>query len=634
VLRLPRLAPLLVVGVCWIGCGDDAPSRGSVDASTGDATDAASDAPTDATDASDDTADVTPDAPTPDAAGDVTDTSPDVPPDVAPDADPDAATDTDAPDTRPPDCPDLPDFDYSCTGSDPGTCPEGLCLFGQCLAPVVNPDRWASCGDGTCDPCEVPELCPVDCLPAPTLRRPRRYDSDTTITIEVHGFNPVGGGEWTETVYGELDGTGDMGRWIRTFAPHIPDGRVEPDAPNQMIGVEYYGAIAADWVPRDVRMEIERYDWRTDGALHRYALVVAAFIPHIMAETGATDVNLFCHSMGCHVTRYLIENDLGGIASSGVIARWSTTTGVIAGARLARLFDNPTVQTAAELLRMNTADFIHMNPDYVTDHVAWWDHDPHAANNPLFEGMLIHHLLATDPTLAETFDLVPLLDLDNPDDEPNDGLVYTWDEAFTTQDEAIQHVTVEGERIAPTASYQNVDHFEVKETIATGILHAAALYHRRKVTISLVALSLSDDLEQNSIVDVSNQGTPPADISFATTVSYDPYITETFAQPGFVHTQSPEDRSTPLIEMLEGHSTSLDLTVFEGPVFDDQTSLTLDFELLEMDWYPRFGVTEWAFDPHERLLRFTGEVPLVNDTLVVQSGEARAELRVRVHTLY
>ncbi len=630
------LAVFAFVNLC--GCGQDSGSGSSAP----DRTDA--DVAGDVVPDADTVDDVVPDVPdgTPDAvAPDVDDESgaPDAPADVA-DA-PDGDTPTDAVEGDPPDaapdgdaleCPEPEPFAYTCAGADPETCPEGFCVLGQCLAPILDADRWAECGDGECGPCET--ACPVDCGPPLAIARPRAFDNDTTITVEVHGFNPVDGGEWEETVYGEVDDAGGMGRSIRLFAPAVPDWEDEPTATNQMVGVEYYGAIPAEWLSVEDIEEIEANDWRTDRVLHRYALIVAKFINRHMADVGATDVNIFCHSMGCHVTRYMIENDIEGVASSGVIARWSTATGVLAGARLARLFDNPFVRDAAELLWMNTADFVHMNPDYVTDHSAVWDHQLHAANNPLFEDMLIHHLVATDPTLQETFDILPLLDLSNPDDEPNDGLVYTWDELFWEQDESVRHVTPTGERVLPTASYQTVDHFEIKDTLPTGILHAAGLYHRRKVWIIARTLTLRDDLEQDSIVDVLNQGSAPADISFRARVSYDPYVTEVFGQPGFVHEQAPEDRSTPLTTLFEGQSIRLDWTVYEGPVFDAMTTVSLDFELLEMDWYPRFGVSEWAFDIHERLVEFTGDVLLSDDLVILESDAARVELEVRVREMY
>jgi hypothetical protein len=205
---------------------------------------------------------------------------------------------------------------------------------------------------------------------------------------------------------------------------------------------------------------------------------------------------------------------------------------------------------------------------------------------------------------------------------------------FRSQPEALQHETPSGDRVSPTATYQNVDHFMIKEQAATGILTAAALYHRRKVWVELESISLRNDLEQDSVVDFSQNGTPPADISYKIRVSYDPYIADTFGGTGHVHDRGPEDRSTPLIQLIEGRSTSMDWILFEGPVFDDQESIRVNFELLEMDQYPRFGITEWAFDIHERLIGFNGDLPLENEVYIWENDNVRIEVRVTVRDMY
>ena len=77
-----------------------------------------------------------------------------------------------------------------------------------------------------------------------------------------------------------------------------------------------------------------------------------------------------------------------------------------------------------------------------------------------------------------------------------------------------------------------------------------------------------------------------------------------------------------------------DLVLYQGPLFDDMQSLWLGFELLEVDYYPRFEVWEWAFDIHERLLEFQGSVALEDGGLDLESEYARARLEVEVYDLY
>ncbi|MEL6544116.1 MAG: hypothetical protein AAFQ82_05790, partial [Myxococcota bacterium] len=67
-------------------------------------------------------------------------------------------------------CEDPPEsFDFSCSR------PCSVCVLGHCLGPELNPDRFAQCDDGVCDPCEAP--CNADCAEPPTLSGdPLNYD--------------------------------------------------------------------------------------------------------------------------------------------------------------------------------------------------------------------------------------------------------------------------------------------------------------------------------------------------------------------------------------------------------------------------------------------------------------------------
>ena len=628
--RPMRLPPLLLVGLSLLACEEDAAPTLDGDATT--FADAAADVGSDARSGDEAGADVATreDAVVPpdvvDAAADVAEPADSgwfpVRPDIGPDT-----TDTGS------GCPPPEVADYSCDPFVPETCPEGVCIFGMCLGPIVDQARWEDCSDGACGPCESAESCPADCAEPPVVGGAKDLVSDTTLTVEVHGFHNVTDADWEEKPYGGLRGGGDLGEWVRTLEG-LPDGRQEPEAPNQVVGVEYYGAHPADWLSEDDAAEIETWGRETADVLRRYGLVVAKFIRWRMAQSGATHVNLVCHSMGCHVIRYLIEHDLESLASDNVLVRWATSSGVIAGARLARLFDNPTVREAAVLLPINTADFVHLHPDYVRDASARWDHRPREANNPLFSGMLIHHTCGTDPWVSEAGDLVALLDLNNPADEPNDGIVYTFDEFFHEQAEPVRARTLAGAAVLPTRSFLRFDHFEVSESTASGVLAAAGLFHSRKVRIALTRLELLDDREKDGPLDFEENGEPPAEIVVENAVRYDPWLHEEHGLDVVVQRQELEDRSLELITATEGEVVETDLRVFEGPVFDGMDRLQLHVELLEVDWYHRLGIHEWGFDPHQGLLSADLDVPLEDGEVALENERVRATLSVRVERYY
>lgn len=80
-------------------------------------------------------------------------------------------------------CPAPDEFDYTCSTNDTSTCPSGLCIFGLCVAPVVDPERFDACGDGVCEACETAEGCPADCASPPIISGAKEYENDTTITV-------------------------------------------------------------------------------------------------------------------------------------------------------------------------------------------------------------------------------------------------------------------------------------------------------------------------------------------------------------------------------------------------------------------------------------------------------------------
>jgi hypothetical protein len=533
----------------------------------------------------------------------------------------------------PAECPHPEDFDYSCTTSDPSTCPGGLCVLGQCIAPTLDPRRWDDCGNDFCDPCETAASCPADCGDVPVIPA-KEYVNDTTLTIWVHGFSNKSQEKMEDMVYGQEKGCSGLLGEMRNYGVDIPCGD-KPDtssAPNQMIKLQYYGGKPAPWMtPGDIE-EIEQYPYTGNTALTRYALIVGKFIRHKLRTTGATHVNLACHSMGCYVLRTVIERNIEGLAGEGRFVRWFTSAGVIAGARLARLYDNPTVRDASGLIGLELSDFIIMHPDFVQDNACVWDHRLQEGNSPYLKGTLIHHLCGTDPQIREALNIA-LLDLNNPGDEPNDGIMYTEDQYFHSQKDTGSHRTPSRKVVSATHSYVREYHMEVPNSPPASVLAAAALFHGRKVWIRLKTLELLKDRESRSPFDGEN-GAPPAEISLSVQVRYNPYVQQSFGHNILINEEKVEHRTPVMVSMKQGDKNVLNLPVFEGPVFDDMTSLRLDLTVLEVDWYPRYEVREWAFDIHQALVSFNGQVPLENKDIPFSSQYAKGVLEVRVVQLY
>ncbi len=534
-------------------------------------------------------------------------------------------------------CTDILEKGYACDNALPATCPDGICLLGTCIAPAPPADRWNTCDNGFCATCENDGQCPADCGPQPTFTGKKEYNNDTTISVWVHGFSNNSADELENTVFGADRGCSDVFRRVKQFGVDNPcwENGAQTTAANHLSAVEYYGAKPASWMsPADIA-EIEQYPYSngTTG-LERYARIVAKFVKHKLAVTGATHAQIACHSMGCLITRHMIENDLEGLASGNKIVRWFTSTGVIAGARLARLYDNPTVRDIAELIGLELGDFIIMNPDPVQDFTARWDHKLQEGNNPLLRDMIIHHHAATDPRIAEALN-IELLNLNNPDNEPNDGIMFTFDQFFHKQsEEASFHLPRNKGTLASTHSFAYYDHMTLPDTESTGVLATAGLFHRRKVRITLKQLDLYKSREKGSIIDFAEEGEGDSELAVESQVRYNPYLKDTFGRDVLVHETKIAHRSPDLFTMKAGEGKVVDYEVFAGPIFDDQTSLTLNASIQEVDRYARFGIQESLLDDGDEVCAFNGVVELKDGTFEGSSEFARCEFEVKIYELY
>ncbi len=595
----------------------------------------------------------------------VTDVAPDTPPDLLPnDADdpgavdrdvpaadpivdtaapsPDPAADSDIPDSEDtlelppapdsaddvpaPDCPGSKPYDYKCDLQHPDTCPGGICAYALCLGPKLDPDRWATCGDHTCSPCENAFDCPIDCAPAPTLKPPA-LDDPKTLTVWVHGFGLNAFGSLDKIVYGSERGCSQFLKFLGDYGEARPCADTPEGAasPIQWTAPEYYGGVPAPWLtPADIA-ELDAFPYDGADALERYSRIVAKFIRWKLASTGATSVNLACHSMGCLITRVVLERDIEGLVSQGRIARWFTFSGALAGARFARLYDNPTVKQYADLVGMSQADYVILNPDFVVDRGAWYDHKPFEGNSPNYHRIFVQHLGGTSPHMS-TLGGLSLADVVNPTVAPDDGVLFTQDMYFHSQAPGGSFVVASGAAEPSSMAFTNQQHVDMTYADTTGMLGAAALFHRRKVVVTLSEVSVIHDLE--GFPDMA-----PADVALEAEVRY-PYVLATFGKDVMATEMKVAQRSAPEWPQAEGTVQDPGVTIFGGPVFDAMQTIQLDLRLVEVDNYPTAGIVEIPFKGPELMAEFHGEVPLTDHEFAFEGINAKAKVKVRVVTLY
>ena len=443
-------------------------------------------------------------------------------------------------------------------------------------------------------------------------------DPAKTVTIHVHGWN-LSGASKTGSV-GDDRGGGDAVDGIMRFSG-LPHGQKSPTATNQIIATEYYGSTLPSYYTAADRAEVMALK-----GVPRYAAIVGKYARYVLARSGAEGVNLTCHSMGCLISRYLIENDVEHLASDGKLRRWVSFAGVVGGARLADIDKGRWLDAWAKLLGLDLIDVEHMNRDWVEKNVAVYDHKRPDGNNPLFGKLLVHHIVSTNPKIDRALSM-PLMDLFGYGGAANDGIVLAEEMYLHEQQPSARWPTPSGALLPVTRSHHFADHFTISEQSSAQAIAAANLVGSRRVRVSLSSVTLLHDKEHRFF------DTAPAELVVESKVRY-PYVAAIDPTNPLISETTMERRVAPVFSMAQGETKSPSLLLFDGPVFDAQTSVALDIRLAETDFYPAAGINENALSPTETLGTFTQEVPLRSGDYTVSTADVRFTLRVAVESLY
>lgn len=443
-------------------------------------------------------------------------------------------------------------------------------------------------------------------------------DPSKTVTIHVHGWN-LSGASKTGTV-GDDRGGGSTVDGIRRFTA-MPHGSTSPTAQNQIIGTEYYGKVFPSYYTAADVAEVSALK-----GIPRYATIVGKYARYVMQRSGAEGVNLTCHSMGCLISRYLIENDVAGLASEGKIRRWVSFAGVVAGAKLADLDRGKWLDPLASLLGYDLIDVEHMSYDWVQKNAAIYDGKRVDGNNPLFGNILVHHILSTNPKIDTALG-IPLLDVLGSSAVPNDGIVLDDEMYLHDQQPSARWTTPSGTQLPVSQSHHFAHHFDITEKVSAQALASAALVGSRRVRVQLSKVSLRNDKEDPFF------GKPPAEVVVESTVKY-PYVNAIEPSAPTLDEVSMERRNAKVLSMNKGETKTPNWMLFDGPVFDAQTSVTLNVKLSETDFYPAGGVNENILSPPAPLGAFSGDVPLADGDYTVTTTDATFTLHVTVEKLY
>ena len=210
---------------------------------------------------------------------------------------------------------------------------------------------------------------------------------------------------------------------------------------------------------------------------------------------------------------------------------------------------------------------------------------------------------------------------------PNDGIVLDDEMYLHEQQPSARWTTPSGTQLPTSQSHHFANHFNITEQVSAQALASAALTGSRRVQVQLSKITLRNDKEDPFF------GKPPAEVVVESTVKY-AYVNAIDASEPTLDEVSMARRNAPVLSMNKGETKTPNLMIFDGPVFDGQTSVSLNVKLSETDFYPAGGVNENLLFAPAPLGAFSGDVPLAPGDYTVTTADAVFTLHVSIEKLY
>ncbi len=407
-------------------------------------------------------------------------------------------------------------------------------------------------------------------------------DPNRTVTIWIHGFDRAG--EDRHGVYGDdllLDPIADS---VASLG-HLPvlsavNAAVPP--PNVVAATNYYGDTPpAYFTPSDVS-DVDQVTNQWGGGVPRYAVVVAKYARHLLQRTGAQQVNFVSVSFGSLIVRWLIEKDVGGLASEGRISRWLSAEGLLAGNWAASRDETVHLLDA---LGLSSIDLRDMTYGWIEANL----HSPRTdADDSLYAGILMGTIGSTDD--SDYSAALSLAMSSYKEYAPNDGVQALPDASFRTVSAASRLLG-----LPPTLSLYHVDHYRIVDHRGAWAQVASFITQRRRVTVTMTSAQVFDLHE----VQLPFWDWRPAEIVFESRV-YSPHAAAQWGITEPLSTCEKEGAAAPLRRYGQnGETQSFSQSVFDGFVFDEESELQLVLHADEIDYDWRYGVFETAQAPYD-----------------------------------
>jgi len=421
----------------------------------------------------------------------------------------------------------------------------------------------------------APAVFVVVFLAAPALAQ----DPARTPTIYVHGFEDSGADR--RSVFGVDLRVPEMDSIAALAGLPVADSGAASLPANVVTATDYYGSTPpASWTTADVAA-LDSVTARWGGGVPRYAVIVAHYIRDVLRRSHTDRVNVVSASFGSLIVRWMIEKDVGGIASEARVARWLSIEGILDGNWAASRGD---LIRDLDLVDPQPIDVTHMSDAWIETNL----HTPRGeADDPHYGGILIGEMASTD----DGYEHAALSDLMRTYDvfQPNDGVQAVADALFST-------VTPRSRFLGrvPTIEYFPTDHLSLKNFRGAWAATACFVTQRRRVTVTFVTARVSDLHEP----ELPFWDWRPAEVVFENRVT-SPRVASRWGITDPLSTRTKASAAAPLYRYAhDGDSQEIDQVLFDGFVPDDETRLHLDLQGEEVDYDWRYGVYETAQLPY------------------------------------
>ena len=430
---------------------------------------------------------------------------------------------------------------------------------------------------------------------------------EDAVTIYIHGFSKKGFER--VGVYGGNDTLNENAK-LASFVGFSVDykGADSNFDDNILVSTSYYGNQSPDYYTEQDIKDIESVTAQYGGGIPRYAMIVAKYARHIMAESGATKVNFLSASMGSLVARWLIEKNMENLSGEQKIAKWLSIEGVIGGNFAA---SDPVLVNAAAFYEKQSPEVEHMNYSWVDANFG----NRAIGESPYYAGIQLGFESSTRDD--EFFGILSSYLIYLGKFYPNDGYQLVKDTYFDISNQAYMYRT-----LPPAHSYFYENHTSIKNNPAAWTQASLFFSSDRRVRVTLT---------QMTIADIHEDAEPlPAEIVFASAVN-SPLLNQSSGITNAIDRRALESGALPIHAYSEnGSSNVVNQILFDGFVKTGESALRLTLSTHEIDNSDKYNIAETQNKKIDDLGTDVIDIPLKNSILSVSSGEWSGEVKVEV----